>query len=75
MARRKKDLGMARPAMGLVKGGVVLGVGSSVVTAAGGSAAGMTTMAGFMPAMGVAIGGGIALQQVRRLQKQTRRRK
>ena len=73
--KSKNDVGMAKPAMGLVKGGVVLGVGGSVISSVGGNAAGVSTMAGFMPAMGAAMGGGIALQQVRKIQKQTRKRK
>ena len=78
MKKKKKDMGMAGPAMGMVTGGVVLGVGSQVVSGVGGSTAasaggGLVTAASFMPTMGVAIGAGLTLEQVKKLQKKGKR--
>jgi len=86
MGRRKKDegLGIARPALGLVGAGVVLGVGSSVVGSVGGATAasaqtGLTTVASFAPVIGTGIGSFIVVRQLRNLQgqveEQTRRRR
>ncbi len=82
MARKKKDsdLGIARPAMGIVSGGVILGVGSSVVGGVGGSTAassqaGLGAAAGFLPPMGATVGAGLTVQQLRKLQKVSKRRR
>ena len=77
MGKRKKreDLGIARPAMGLVGGAAILGIGSTVAVKAGGSGAGMSAMASFMPAMGTTVGAGLTVQQLRKLEKQTKRRR
>jgi len=72
---KKKGLGIAKPALQITGGAVILGVGSSVATGVGGSAVGLTTMASFMPAMGAAVGGGIVLEQTRKLQPKKRRRR
>ncbi len=74
MAKKKKDLGIAKPAMGLVGGAAILGVGGSVVGAIPGTTAataggGLTAAAGFMPLMGTAMGAGLTVQQLRKLQK------
>ena len=82
MGKRKKreDMGMVKPAMGLVGGGVILGVGGSVVGAIPGTTAataggGLTAMASFMGPMGATVGAGLTVQQLRKLEKQTKRRR
>lgn len=82
MAKRKKkdEIGFVKPTTGLVKGSVILGVGGSVVSGVGGSTAGtagggLVTAASFMPAMGTATGAGLTVQQLRKLEKQTKRRR
>ena len=80
MARKKKDLGIARPAKGLVKGTIILGVGGSVIAGVGGSTAasagaGITAAASFLPVAGTAIGGGLVVRQLKRLEKQTKRKR
>ena len=79
MKRKKKDTGMAGAALGMVAGGATLGIGAQVITQVGGptagyAGAGMTTMASFMPAMGSAYGAGLTVQQLKKLQKQSKRR-
>ena len=75
MARKKKeqDLGITGPAIALTVGGSILGLGAGLTVAAGGSAAGLTAAAGFLPITGTAIGGGIVIGQLRKLQTKTRR--
>ena len=80
MAKRKKDLGIAKPAGALVGGAVILGAGGSVVGAIPGTTAataggGLTAMASFMPVAGTAIGAGLTIQQLKKLEKQTKRRR
>ena len=77
MDKRKKreDLGITRPAMGLVGGAAILGIGSTVAVKAGGSAAGMSAAASFLPPMGTAVGAGLTVMQLRKLEKQTKRKK
>lgn len=72
MKKKNKDLGMTKPALGMVAGATILGVGGSVAVSAGGSGAGMSAMAGYMPAMGTTIGAGLTIQQLRKLQKKRR---
>ena len=81
MARKKKDsdLGIARPAMGLVGGGVILGVGSSVVGSVGDSTAasaqaGLGAAASFLPTAGTIVGADLTLRQLERLKKAGKRR-
>lgn len=70
MARRKKqDLGIAQPAISMVGGATILGIGGQAAVSAGGSGAGMTVMAGYLPAMGTAIGAGLTIKQLRKLKK------
>ncbi len=75
--RRKKDreLGIARPALGLVAGATILGVGGSVVVGVGGptaasAGAGLTAAASFLPPLGVVVGSGIVVRGLRGLQEQ-----
>ena len=77
--RKAQDVGFARPAKGLVKGAVILGVGGSVIAGVGGSTAasagaGVTAAASFLPVAGTAIGGGIVIRQLKKLQKVRKRR-
>ena len=70
-----QDIGIARPAMGLVVGGTILSVGGSVIAGVGGSTAasagaGVTAVASFLPVAGTVIGGGIVVGQLRNLQMQ-----
>lgn len=79
MAKKKKDSGMAKPALGLVSGVVILGAGSSMVSGIGGptagyAGAGLTSAASFMPPMGAAVGAGLTVQQLKKLQKQTKQK-
>ncbi len=75
MARKKKDLGIAKPALGLTVGATILGVGAGVAVKAGGSGAGLSAAAGFLPTMGTAVGAGLTIGQLRRLEKQTKRKR
>ncbi len=81
MAKKKKvsDLGIARPAMGLIGGGIALGLGSSIVGSVGGSTAasaqgGLTTAASFLPIAGTAVGAGLTIRQLKKLEKMQERR-
>ncbi len=76
MAKRKnrEELGIARPALGLVAGATILGVGGTVIAGVGGSTAasagaGVTAVASFLPVAGTVIGGGIVIGQLRGLQR------
>ncbi len=78
--RKAKDVGFIKPAKGLVGGTVILGVGGSVVSGIGGPTAnvaggGLVTAAGFFPAIGTAVGAGLTVQQLRKLEKQTKRKR
>ena len=77
MAKRKKrdDLGFVRPAGSLVVGASVLGVGATVVSKVGGPTAGISAAASFLPVIGVTIGGGAALRQLRKLQNPRKRKR
>ena len=76
MARRKKEqgLGFAGPARDIVIGGSILGVGATVVARVGGSTAGqagagLSAAASFLPLAGLTIGSGLALKQLKKLQR------
>ena len=82
MARRKKreELGIARPAIGLLGAAVTLGVGAQVVSQVGGSTAasaggGLVVASSFLPVAGTVIGGGIVIGQLRGLQTQVEPRR
>lgn len=73
--KRNKDLGITKPAIGLTIGGSILGVGAGVAVAAGGSGAGLTAAAGFLPTAGIAIGAGLTVGQLRKLEEQNKRKR
>lgn len=77
MAKHKKakDIGVIKPTGALVGGAVILGVGSSVVGAAGGPVGGLTAAASFMPVIGTGVGVGLTIQQLRKLEEQTKRKR
>ncbi len=62
---------------GLIGTGIVLGVGSQVVTGVGGSASALTSVSRFMPTLGVAVGGLAVLRTLKGLNpiKKKRRRR
>jgi hypothetical protein len=58
--------------MGMTKRGILLGVGSTVVTKAGapsGVASSFGTMASFMPLEATVVGSGYVIKQARRLRR------
>ena len=82
MAKRKKvsEMGLKQATTGIVGGAVVLGVGGSVVGAIPGTTAataggGITAAASFMPTMGAAMGAGMTMQQLRKLQRVSKKRR
>jgi len=82
MVKRKKDreIGLGGASRDIVVGGSVLGIGATVVARVGGSTAGaagagLSVAASFLPIVGVTVGSGVALQQLRKLQGQTEQRK
>lgn len=62
---KKKLKRYGKDAMLLTGTGVTLGVGSQVVTAAGGNAGGVAAMSGYMPMMGTVVGGSHAIGLMR----------
>ncbi len=76
MARKKKDsdLGIVRASKGIVVGSAVLGFGSSVVSGVGGSTAGLTAAASFLPPISATVGAGLTLRQLERLKKASKQR-
>ena len=80
MVKKKKDIGVVKPALGMVGGGVALGLGSQVISSVGGptagyAGAGMVTMASFMPPLAAVVGGAAVLQQTKKLQKSIKYKK
>ena len=75
MARKRKDLGLKRPAIGLVAGATILGIGGSVAVGVGGSGAGISAAASFLPAIGATVGAGLTIGQLRKLENQRKHRK
>ena len=73
--REDMELGFVRPARDIVVGGSILGIGATVVARTGGPTAGISAAASFLPVVGVTVGGGLALRQLRNLQGQTKRKK
>ena len=73
MAKRKGR--EVEAVVGLTGVGVGLGVGSSVVAKAGGSAAGLGAAATFMPAVGTLLGGGMVIRRMGGLTKVVRKRR
>ncbi len=77
MAKHKKaqDVGLLGASRDIVVGGSVLGIGATIVARTGGPTAGISAAASFLPVMGVTIGGGLALKQLRKMQAQDKRRR
>jgi len=77
MARRKKEqgIGFISPARDIVIGGSILGIGATVVARVDGPTGGISAAASFLPVIGVTVGGGLALRQLRRLQRQAKRKR
>lgn len=82
MAKQKKTQGigligasrdnMVGASRDIVVGGSILGIGATIVARTGGPTAGISAAASFLPVIGVTVGGGLALQQLRRLQGRKR---
>ncbi len=70
--KRRRAVGTA---IGLTGLAVTTSVGASVVTKAGGSAAGLTTFSSFAPALGALGGAGVVLSSLRGLQPSKRKRR
>ncbi len=76
MARKKtQEIGLMGASRDIVIGGSILGVGASVVARTGGSGAGISAAASFLPVMGATIGGGLALRHLQRLQGTKKRKR
>ncbi len=82
MDKRKKrsEIGLKQASTSLVGGAVILGAGGAVVGAIPGTTAataggGISAVAGFLPTMGTALGAGLTVQQLRKLQKVSKKRK
>ncbi len=80
MAKKRKEMGLKQATTGLVGGAVVLGAGGVVVgaipgTTAATAAGGITAAASFMPVMGTAMGVGLTVQQLRKLEKVSKKRR
>lgn len=71
---KKKLKKAGQDAMALAGTGIIIGAGSSAVTAAGGSAAGLSTFSGYMPVMGNVMGAGYTLGMLNDLQPKRRRK-
>lgn len=67
----KKLLKQTKP---LIAAGVGLGVGSAAITQLGGSARGLSTFSGFLPAMGAGLGGAAVIRSLDLLKPNKRRR-
>ena len=61
--------------MELVKTSVVLGTGASVVTQAGGNAAGVGKFASYMPTVGSVLGAGTAISLLKGIKVKKRKKK
>lgn len=68
---KKRYKRYAKSAIGLGVASVGLGVGSSVIEGAGGSAAPLATMGKYMPTMGKVMGGSILINELGNLSKTT----
>ncbi len=79
MARKEKELGIIETTKDFIVGATILGVGGSVIAGVGGPTAakagqGIQAASSFLPPIGVALGGGIVIGQLRNLEN-TRKRK
>lgn len=66
---------LMRTAKGLIVGGTILGVGSSVVGSAGGNPQALATFSGMMPSVASASGGGIVIGELGNLSRVSRRKR
>lgn len=74
MAKKRKEMGLKQATTGIVGGAVILGMGGAVVGAIPGTTAataggGITAAASFMPVMGTALGAGLTVRELRKLEK------
>ncbi len=74
MVDKKKRRGVG-VAVGLTRLALTTSIGASVVTKAGGSAAGLTTFSSFAPALGALGGASLVLSSLRGLQPIKRKRR
>lgn len=72
---KRQGIGIRTASRDIVIGGSILGIGATVVARTGGPTAGISAAASFLPAIGVTVGGGLALRQLRLLQNQDKRRR
>lgn len=80
MVKKRKEIEFIKPSTGLVSGAVILGAGGMVVGAIPGTTAataggGITAAASYMPMMGGVMGAGMTLQEVRKLQKVSKKKR
>ena len=74
--KKRQELGIVGLGTGLVVGGTILGVGSSIIGSTGGGAiaasgqAGIATVAGFLPTIATIGGSFIVVRQLQGLQGQ-----
>jgi len=64
-----------RAAAGLTVTAVSIGVGSSVVSKAGGSPSGLAALSSFQPVLGATVGAGLVIGELRELNKRKKRRR
>ena len=76
MAKRKKvsDMDIIGASKGIVVSSAVLGFGGSIVSGAGGNTTGISAAASFLPPIGAAIGAGLTVRQLKKLEKLQKRR-
>ena len=78
MARNRKkeqEIGFMMPTRDIVIGGSIMGIGVAVVSRVGGPTGGISAAASFLPLVGITVGSGLALRQLRKLQGQERRKR
>ena len=80
MARKKKEVGIIEPTKDFIIGSSILGVGGSVIAGVPGATAakageGILAASSLLPTMGVALGGGLVIGQLRNLEKSTKRKR
>ena len=73
--KKEQGIGFMMPTRDIVIGGSILGIGATVVAKTSGPTAGISAAASFLPVIGVTVGGGLALKQLRRLQGQEKRKR
>ena len=73
MKRKKNKL--AKAGVDLTKVSIVMGVGSRAITGVGGSAAGVGTLAGFMPTAAGVVGAGYTVSLLKDVAPKNKRRR